>query len=91
MRNQAGLLVLCTFILVLLFMALRQQEPKVGSYDGPQSSWIDRLFGDDGLSDFGSGEGGGGYYFSSFFDGVEFRFRLKNYRAMRDDNLDEAD
>lgn len=83
-------MLIAAVVLVLLFLIIQQQSPKVGSYDAPQASWLDRLLGDDAPDDFGSG-GGEGYYFSSFFDGVEFRFRVKNYRAMRDDNLDDAD
>lgn len=91
MRNGAGILLICGVVLVLLFVMMQQRAPKVGSYDGSQTSWFDWLLGDDAPADFGSGEGGSGYYFSSFFDGVEFRFKVKDYRAMSDDNLSDVD
>jgi len=91
MKKSGGILLIFGVLLLLFFALMQQGEPKVGSYDGPQTSWLDQLFGDDAPADFGSGEGGSDYYFSSFFGGVEFRFRVKDYRAMRDDNLDGAD
>jgi uncharacterized membrane protein YgcG len=39
----------------------------------------------------GGGGGGGGFYLSSLFAGFEFRFKVKDYRAMSDDDLGEAD
>ena len=56
-------------------------------------SWIDNLLGgDDDMEEIGAGGGGGGgFYLSSLFAGFEFRFKVKDYRAMSDDDLGEAD
>ena len=91
MRNGGGILLIIGVVLVLFFVLIQQGGPRTGSYDGLQTSWLDRLLGDDAPADFGGGDGGSDYYFSSFFGGVEFRFKVKDYRAMRDDNLGDAE
>jgi len=55
------------------------------------TSWFNRLLGnDDEIAGFGeAGGGGGGFFFSSFYEGVEFRFKVKDYRAWNDDDLSE--
>ena len=51
-------------------------------------SWFDEIFG---FADDEVGGGGASYGYSSFFGGFEFRFRIRDYRAMQDDDLSEAD
>jgi len=49
------------------------------------------LFSDEEESSPSLSGGGGGAYFSSIFGDFEFIFRVKNYKALEDDNLDEMD
>lgn len=49
------------------------------------------LFTDEEESSPSLSGGGGGSYFSSIFGDFEFIFRVKNYKALEDDNLDEMD
>lgn len=49
------------------------------------------LFTDEEESSPSLSGGGGGAYFSSIFGDFEFIFRVKNYKALEDDNLDEMD
>lgn len=61
-------------------------ESKGGFYDT-----FFGLFTDEEESSPSLSGGGGGAYFSSIFGDFEFIFRVKNYKALEDDNLDEMD
>lgn len=61
-------------------------ESKGGFYD---TFFV--LFTDEEESSPSLSGGGGGAYFSSIFGDFEFIFRVKNYKALEDDNLDEMD
>lgn len=61
-------------------------ESKGGFYDT-----FFGLFTDEEESSPSLSGGGGGSYFSSIFGDFEFIFRVKNYKALEDDNLDEMD
>ena len=61
-------------------------ESKGGFYDT-----FFGLFTDEEESRPSLSGGGGGAYFSSIFGDFEFIFRVKNYKALEDDNLDEMD
>ena len=94
MNNGKGFIVIAAFVLLLLFLFVKDQEDsKIGSYEPPTQPWIDNLLGgDDDMEEIGAGGGGGGgFYLSSLFAGFEFRFKVKDYRAMSDDDLGEAD
>ena len=94
MNNGKGFIVIAAFVLLLLFLFVKDQEDsKIGWYEPPTQSWIDNLLGgDDDMEEIGAGGGGGGgFYLSSLFAGFEFRFKVKDYRAMSDDDLGEAD
>lgn len=87
-------LILCTLLLLILFFYSSSSDDTVAAPDMPQTaSWFDRLIGND--YDFDEvdgatgGGGGGGFFFSSFYGGVEFRFKVKDYRAWNDDDLSE--
>ena len=91
--NGKGFIVIAAFVLLLIFLYVKSNEGTVGSYEPPTTSWIDNLLGnDDDMESVGGGGGeGGGFYLSSLFAGFEFRFKVKDYRAMSDDDLGEAD
>ena len=92
--NGKGFIVIGAFVLLLFFLYVKSNEgTEVGSYEPPTTSWIDNLLGnDDDMESVGGGGGeGGGFYLSSLFAGFEFRFKVKDYRAMSDDDLGEAD
>lgn len=61
-------------------------ESKGGFYDT-----FFGLFTDEEESSPSLSGGGGGAYFSSIFGDFEFIFRVKNYKALEDDNLAEMD
>ena len=91
--NGKGFIVIAAFVLLLIFLYVKSNEgTEVGSYEPPTTSWIDNLLGnDDDMESVGGGGEGGGFYLSSLFAGFEFRFKVKDYRAMSDDDLGEAD
>ncbi len=93
MRSGRSLFIILLFIVVLLFLYAKSSDDRMAYSNLPEnSSWVESLFGDDDDASFGGGGGGGrGFYLSSLFEGFEFRFRVKDYRAMDDDDLSDAD
>ncbi len=91
--NGKGFIVIAAFVLLLIFLYVKSNEgTQVGSYELPTTSWFDNLLGTDEEEFVGGGGGdGGGFYLSSLFAGFEFRFKVKDYRAMSDDDLGDAD
>lgn len=93
MNKVKGLINLLAFVFFMLFLLMvNNNDTEVGSYEPQTSSWLDNLLGNDDTESIGGGGGyDGGFSLTSIFAGIEFRFKVKDYRAWNDDDLSEAD
>lgn len=89
------LVILGVFLLLVvgLFTKFDDTIRTTQADDGEQPSLFSIFSDDDGGS--GDASSGGAFaeeaYFYSLFGDVKFTFRIKNYKALEDDNLNEID